>query len=170
MRTLLLVLLVCVAIGCGKSTMHEDSASNEQRVGRVVADTDDKKLTVIEVPRPNSGTYTTERATELLPSTLKRSTGVSNDDEIYTKWKNPTHGFRVFVNDDGTIETIDVLNETRPGIDGLKSALELSRSMQFGNPLSVLLASESGGWTEPYKSEIVYMLFQPSIQLYLIGK
>ncbi len=170
MRTLLLISLVCVAIGCTSSTTHQDSASNEQRVGREAADTDDEKLTVIEVPRPNSGTYTTERATELLPSTLKRSTGVSNDDEIYAKWKNPTHGFRVFVHGDGTLETIKVLDETRPGIDGLKSALELSRSMQYGNPLSVLLASESGGWTEPSKSEIVDMLFQPSIQLYVIGK
>jgi len=170
MRTLLVITLVCVAAGCGRSTTHHDLASNGQGGGRDSANADDEKLAVIEVPRPNSGTYKTERATELLPSTLKRSTGVSRDDETYTKWKNPTHGFRVYVQGDGAIETINVLNETGSGIEGLKSALELSRGMQFGNPLSVLLASESAGWTIPPKSEIVDMLFQPSIQIYVIGK
>ncbi len=170
MRTVLVFTLVFLAAGCDRSATRQESVMHEQDARTAIDNSDDKGITVLKIPRPNSGTYTTDRATELLPATLKRSAAVSRDHAIYTKWKNPTHGFRVFIHGDGTIETTNVLNETGKGMEGLKAALELSRAMQDGNPLGALIASETAGWTSETKSAIINMLFQPSIQLYIVGK
>src|SRR5438874_8677999 len=55
------------------------------------------KLTIIAIPRPNSGTYTTAEATTLLPKTIERSRAIDPKTHLVAQWKNPTHGFRVHV-------------------------------------------------------------------------
>lgn len=126
------------------------------------------ELIITEVPRPNSGTYTTEEATALLPRTIAKSRAIDPRSPLVSGWKNPTNGFRVHVTAKDDIETINFLGETQTGIDGLKSALALSESMQYGNPLSVLLTSETDGWHPAQEQQILAMLFRPSIQLYIV--
>jgi hypothetical protein len=126
------------------------------------------ELTITEIPRPNSGTYTTEEATTLLPKTIARSRAIDASSALVAGWNNPTHGFRVHVTTKNDIETVNFFGEKHSGMDGLKSALELSEAMQHGNPLSVLLTSETDGWQTKTKEQILGMLFQPSIQLYIV--
>src|SRR5207249_2335138 len=44
----------------------------------------------------------------------------------------------------------------------------LSEAMQRGNPLSVLLTSDTDGWQTDTQQQILKTLFQPSIQLYIV--
>jgi hypothetical protein len=127
------------------------------------------ELTITEIPRPNSGTYTTEEATTLLPKTMARSRAVHPDSTLVAGWKNPTHGFRVHVTANNDIETVNFFGEKQPGMGGLTSALALSEAMQNGNPLSVLLTSETDGWQTDKKQQILERLFRPSIQLYIVA-
>jgi hypothetical protein len=126
------------------------------------------ELTITEIPRPNSGTYTTEEATTLLPKTVARSRAIGASSALVAGWKNPTHGFRVHVTAKNDIETVNIFGEKRSGMDGLKSALALSEAMQHGNPFSVLLTSETDGWQTEKQQPILGMLFRPSIQLYIV--
>jgi hypothetical protein len=126
------------------------------------------ELTLIEVPRPNSGTYTTEEATTLLPKTMARTRAVDPSSTLVAGWKNPTHGFRVHVSANNDIETVNCFGEKQSGMDGLTSALALSESMLHGNPLSVLLTSETDGWQTDEKQQILQTLFRPWIQLYIL--
>ena len=150
--------------GNGGTTEDNSQAQDQTRHNHPQRD-----LSIIQVPRPNSGRYTTEEATKLLPSILARSEGIDHDSELITNWKNPTHGFRVYVLPNGTIETRDFFGKTSKGMDGLLAALELGHSMQYGNPLNVLVASTHGGWKTETESRIIELLFQPSIQLYIVG-
>src|SRR5262249_24793965 len=127
-----------------------------------------RELTIIEIPRPNSGTYSTEEATTLLPKTMARSRAVDPQSALVAGWKNPTHGFRVHVTANNDIATVNCFGEKQSGMDGLTSALALSESMQYGNPLSVLLTSETDGWQTDRKQQILQTLFRPSIQLYIV--
>jgi hypothetical protein len=126
------------------------------------------ELTITEIPRPNSGTYTTEEATALLPKTITRSRAADASSALVAGWKNPTHGFRVHVTAKNDIETVNFFGEKQSGMDGLKSAVELSEAMQHGNALSVLLTSDTDGWQTEKKQQILGMLFRPSIQLYIV--
>jgi hypothetical protein len=126
------------------------------------------ELTITAIPRPNSGTYTMEEATTLLPKTMARSRAIDASGPLVAGWKNPTHGFRVHVTATNDIETVNFFGDKQSGMGGVKSALEVSEAMQHGNPLSVLLTSETGGWQTEEKQQILEMLFRPSIQLYIV--
>src|SRR5262249_51629098 len=115
-----------------------------------------------------SGAYTTAEATALLPKTIARSRAVDPRSALVAGWKNPTHGFRVHVTANHKIETVNFFGTKKSGMDGLTSALELSESMQYGNPLSVLLTSDTDGWQTDTKRQILKRLFKPSIQLYIV--
>ena len=123
---------------------------------------------IIEVPRPNSGTYTTEKAAQLLPTVLAKSTGINPQNELVVGWKNPTHGFRVHVDSENNITVHDYFGKEATGMDGLNAALELSTAMLHGNPLSVLLTADADGWNTETNRKIIEKLFQPSIQLYVM--
>jgi hypothetical protein len=127
-----------------------------------------KLVTITEVPRPNSGTYTTEEATKLLPKTMSRSQAVDAKIPIVAEWKNPTHGFRVHIKANNDIDVVDWFGAKKSGMAGLKSALDLSEAMLRGNPMSVLLTSETNGWQSDKEQQILKMLFRPSIQLYIV--
>jgi hypothetical protein len=127
-----------------------------------------RDLAITEVPRPNSVKYTTEEATKLLPKTMSGCRAVDSKKPLVAGWKNPTHGFRVHVSAKNDIETVNFFGDKLSGMGGLKSALELSEAMQHGNPLSVLLTSETDGWQTDKKQEILRLLFRPSIQLFIV--
>jgi len=171
MRTLLIIPIL-IAIGCSGAVddSNSENSANRGAPTNEIASPNENDLSVIEVPRPNSGTYTTEQAEKRLIPALERSVGIASDSLLITDWKNPTHGFRVYVDANGKIHTVDFLDRSSTGMDGLNAALDLSHAMQHGNPLSVLVASETSGWTNETKSKIIKLLFQPSIQLYVIGK
>jgi hypothetical protein len=126
------------------------------------------ELTIIEIPRPNSLTYTEEEATALLPKTIAQSRAVDPQHPLVAQWKSPTNGFRVHVTAKNEIETVDVLGEKRSGMAGLILALQTSQAMQWSNPLSVLLTSETDGWHGDDQRKILDLLFRPSIQLYMV--
>ncbi|MBI3408227.1 MAG: bZIP transcription factor [Planctomycetes bacterium] len=171
-------LVVC--IGPGPAQKNDDADKKQRRVElqKEIHELQEKvaelsaelaKLsTIIEIPRPNSKTYTTEEASALLPKSMARSRAINSQNPLVAEWKNPTHGFRVHVKANNDIETVNFFGEKQAGMSGLKSALQLSEGMQFGNPLSVLLTSDKDGWQTDTKQQILKTLFRPSIQLYIV--
>jgi uncharacterized protein (TIGR03067 family) len=127
-----------------------------------------KTLVMVEVPCPNSGTYTTEEATALFPKAMARSRAVEPTSALVAGWKNPTVGFRVHVTANADIEIVNNFGEKQSGFDALKSAIESSEAMVRGNVASVLLTSATDGWKTDEKRQILKALFRPSIQLYIV--
>ena len=165
-NTLVTLLLLVTVLGFGILTLTgivEVRLPAKGQVGERPGE-----LTIIEIPRPNSGTYTTEEATTLLPKTIARSRAINPKSALVAGWKNPTHGFRVHLTANNDIETVNFFGEKQSGMDGLTQALQLSEGMQYGNPLSVLLTSETDGWQTAKEQQILETLFRPSIQLYIV--
>jgi hypothetical protein len=150
-----------------RAEIQKEIKELQEKIARLSAEYA-KLSTIIEIPRPNSKTYTTEEATALLPKTIARSRAIDSKNPLVTEWKNPTHGFRVHVKANNDIETVNFFGEKLSGMAGLKAAIQLSEAMQYGNPLSVLLTSETDGWQTDTRQQILKMLFRPSIQLYIV--
>ena len=166
MNRLILLLPTLILMGCqSKNGEHTNQTTAKVRVNG----SGPSNAIVIPVPRPNSGTYTTKEAENLLAPTLARSVAIPADAKILREWNNPTHGFSVFVFADGRIETTNVFGKSESGESGLIDAMQTSHSMQFGNPLSVLLAAELSGWNSEAQQAVLKQLFKPSIQLYLVS-
>ena len=70
-------------------------------------------------------------------------------------------------NRDDTVEIIDYLGRKLTGIDSIDCAL--NSTMTDGNERSVLLTSDIAGWESPTKRAVIDILFQPSVQIYLVG-
>lgn len=160
-------LLLVVLFGCNASSQNDDDR-NTQNANPVSA-IDDRNVvpSVFAVPRPNSGKFSSGEATALLPQFLKRSTPILKTDPIVIKWESPTQGIRIHVTADDTIEIIDYLGRNLTGIDSIDGALD--STMTYGNERSVLLTTEIGDWKSPAKKAIIDILFQPSVQIYLVG-
>lgn len=158
MRLLVFTLLI---LSCGR--VESDS---EPHAADVSVQTTKE---VVQVPRPNSGTYSTKRAEELLPSVLASSVGVDPRSELVIGWINPTHGIRVHLSSEGKITTQDWLGEESTGLAAFEDALDNRSGPLLGNPVSVLLTADSDGWNTPIGQEIVSTLFRPSIQLYVVA-
>lgn len=153
-------------LGCNPSLHVDDKTtqSSDGKPGNV--DKSGSPTSIVAVPRPNSGRYSTEEATKLLPGFLERSTPVLSTDPVVTRWKSPTQGIRVHVAADDTVEIIDYLGRKLVGVDSIESALD--STITYGNERSVLLASEVAGWETPTKRTAVELLFQPSVQIYIV--
>ena len=52
------------------------------------------------------------------------------------------------------------------GIETIEDARD--STMTDGNERSVLLTSEKAGWETPIKQKVVSLLFQPSVQIYIV--
>ena len=123
----------------------------------------------IEVPRPNSGTYSTAEAQRLLPANLKKAKRISAGHAFIENWKGPTQSIRVHVTRRGKIETTDFFGNKQTGMTGLQKSI--SNVPIYGNALSVLLTSDSDGWDDSnLKRAVAKTLFVPSIQIYLVDK
>jgi hypothetical protein len=127
-----------------------------------------RNLTIIEVPRPNSGQHTTEEATKLLPKTMATCRAVDSKNALVAGWKDQPQAFRVHVTAKNEVEVVDRRGFKKSGMDGLKAALELSESTQLSNPISVLLTAETDGWRSDVQQAILKTLFKPSIQLHIV--
>ena len=83
------------------------------------------------------------------------------------QWESPTQGIRIHVAADDEVEIIDYFGRNLTGINSIDAALD--STMTMGNEQSVLLTSETAGWESPTKKAIIEILFQPSVQIYLVG-
>src|SRR5262249_10185399 len=130
-----------------------------------------------------SGEFTSEKATKLLPEFLKRSSPLPASHDVISTWKSPTQGIRVHVNADETVEVVnyfgrkevvnffaeknvDFFGERSVGTRTIRAALD--STMTEGNESSVLLTSDNAGWETPVKQAIVSLLFEPSVQIYIV--
>jgi hypothetical protein len=165
-RKLIISLLAAVGLATVTAWLLWRSGVFDIANARISGDV--RELTITEIPRPNSPTYTKEEATTLLPKKMARSRAIDPSSALVAGWKNPTHGFRVHVTATNDIETVNWFGEKQSGMAGLKSALTLSEAMQHGNPLSVLLTAETDGWQTETQKQILGMLFRPGIQLYIV--
>ncbi|QDV26967.1 hypothetical protein [Aureliella helgolandensis] len=159
MRKISLLLLI-VALGCNS---HEDSdfaSSSETSILET-----DRPISIVAVPRPNSGQFSTDLATKLLPEFLAKSVAVSAMDNVVTGWKSPTQGIRIHVSAEDTVHIVDYLGVASVGLGTIPDAL--NSTMTLGNERSVLLTSDTTGWETPTKQKVVEVLFQPSVQIYI---
>ncbi len=137
--------------------------------------TDSNPPMVVELPRPNSGQFTSEQAENrkaeiygLVPS------------EVMLDWENPYAGFCVHVTDgDELIVYNGSLLSKMPDQDEgngvrlqqlsqLQTIVDTHMGFVFGNPIGVLITS-SGGGASAILPDLVDMLFRPSIQIYYLG-
>ena len=125
-------------------------------------------LAIFKVPRPNSGEFSTEEATTLLPKFLERSTPTQKTETLVTQWRSPTQGIRIHVTADDTVEIVDYFGINLTGLESIGDALD--STLTDGNERSVLLTAEVAGWDTDTKKALIDILFQPSVQIYLVGE
>lgn len=166
MNKSLLLLLVCF-VGCNASSREDSDGSSEHEGLPHTADAGNVAASIFAVPRPNSGTFSTDEATTLMPEFFRRSMATLKTDAIVTEWKSPTQGIRIHITADETVEIVDYLGRDLAGLDSINAALD--STMTYGNERSVLLTSETDGWDSPTKRAVINLLFQPSVQIYLVG-
>lgn len=158
--------LICL-LGCNSSSRDESERSSRKADPPSVARSADAVPTIIAVPRPNSGRFTTEQAKALLQQFLDRSIPVQKTDPIVTEWKSPTQGIRIHVTADEKVEIVDYFGKDLTRVDSIEAALD--STMTLGNERSVLLTAVTMGWDSPTKASVVEILFQPSVQIYLVA-
>ncbi len=123
--------------------------------------------TIYEVPRPNSGTFSTAEAAALLPKSMERSAGIERQHELIQQWTGPTQSIKVHIQRDGTIRTIDFYNKEHFGFDAIQKSID--GVPRWGNAVSVLLTSDTNGWNDlQQKREVLEVLFTPGIQIYVV--
>ncbi len=103
---------------------------------------------------------------KLLPRFLERSTPVTAANEVIAQWKSPTQGIRIHVTANETIEVYNCFGSKSVGLETINDAL--NSTMTYGNERSVLLTSDRAGWETPVKKKVVSLLFQPSVQIYIV--
>ena len=133
---------------------------------------------VVEIPGPNSQTFSTSEATKLLPEFLNKTAGIDRNHEIIKNWKGRTQSVHVHVDKNGQISSTCVGFEdllggplaewgaTRLGLDGLESSMWTEPRM--GNELSVLITSDTDKWAGTEKQQVIDMLFEPGVQIYSV--
>lgn len=166
MKKSIALILACF-VGCIASSQDDGELQSEIATPHAETTSNIDLPSVIAVPRPNSGNYSTEEARALLPRFLGRSIPVPKTAAVVTEWKSPTQGIRIHVTEDDDVEIVDYLGRNLTGTDSIDAALD--STMTRGNERSVLLTSETDGWETPTKKSVVEILFQPSVQIYLIG-
>ena len=135
---------------------------------------------VVEIPRPNSGAYSSPEARKLLPGFLNKTAGINPDNEIIQNWKGRTQSVHVHVDRDGGIRSICVgieylsggpipeFHTARLGLDGLETTMAMQP--RWGNQLSVLMTSDTDGWHGPAKQSVIDTLFTPGVQIYTVNQ
>ena len=169
-RKLLFLVPLLLAVSCGKEPKKSAgivAAKSKTELFTTPAAWSQPQsgLSIIAVPRPNSGTFTTEQATKLRPEFLNRSAPLPATHEMITKWKSPTQGIRVHVNADETVEVVNFCGAKSVGPNTIHDALD--STLTVGNERSVLLTSDSRGWDSAVKLQVVSLLFDPSVQIYI---
>jgi hypothetical protein len=126
---------------------------------------------VLGLPRPNSGTFTSEQAE------AKKHLILSNSPSGPLKdWKNPDMGLAIHV---GAEDRLTVYAVTPPFGDAIERRARvtvddihrLERSiLQFGNPHGVLITSERPLQSSAVIHDLLKVLFIPSVQILYVGQ
>ena len=165
MHKSLSLLLLCL-LGCNASSQNDGDRSPQDATASSARD-QDAVPSIFAAPRPNSGEFSIEEATAQLSQFLQRSKPIQKTDAIVTQWKSPTQGIRIHVTADDEVQIVDYLGRNLTGMESIDEALD--STMTLGNERSVLLTSDVAGWESPAKKKIIDTLFQPSVQIYLVG-
>lgn len=134
---------------------------------------------VVELPRPNSGTFTLEEAERRRSEIFEMSPS-----GMLHEWNNPFQGFSIHINDrdeltiyDSSFRSFSGMHIGTPYSDGphvlsraneLRDVVDLHAHLLYGNPLGVLITSAKGGASTELP-EVVDQLFMPSIQIYYLS-
>jgi hypothetical protein len=127
---------------------------------------------VVELPRPNSGTFTFAQAE------AKKHLILSNtSSKRLSDWKNPYMGFAIHVTAEDTFTVYSAFYTPLfpDGIDPkqtfpVKGIQELERSIiQFGNPHGVLITSDRPLRESKAFLSLLTALFVPGIQLFYVS-
>ena len=126
-----------------------------------------KKYIVYEVPKPNAWRYTTARTNASLAETLERSTRIGYEHELIRQWSVPA-SVRVHVHRDGAIRTTDSFKNELFGLPAVQKSID--GVIRIGNPVSVLLTSDTDGWGDlKQKQDVLKVLTKPHIVIYMVG-
>jgi hypothetical protein len=123
---------------------------------------------VVELPRPNSGTFSFQQA-EARKSEILSNTPTSRLDN----WKNPYVGFCVHVGKD---DSLTVYGHSMKGLPGYSkpriglSAADIKKLVDelplAGNPAGILVTSDLPLKDSKAIREVLKVLFVPSVQLF----
>ena len=121
---------------------------------------------IAEIPRPNSGEFSTAEATRLLPESLKRCAGINGQHDIVQNWDNEFR-IRVHVFRDGRIRVTDWGGNESFGIIALEDSMV--NFPRWGGATNALMTSDTDGWATPEKKQVIERLFQPAWQIYVVN-
>jgi len=156
--------------------------TNSEKIDTITS-IDFSKLKIVELPRPNSGTYSYEEAG-------KRKNEIYNlqPTQKYFDWKNPTSGGAVHINKKDEIEvyqfTLGIYqysNDTgvfhtsapKDTFIVVKDSKDLRHhvgGIGFGNASSVLITSEISLSNSEAIKKVLEELWTPGVQIYFIAK
>ena len=118
---------------------------------------------VVELPRPNSGTFTFAQAEARKSEIFSLAqTGMQTD------WRNPYMGFSVHITREDEVVvyhgTFDFLRSGKMSIAELEGVL--TNHPAFGNPLGVLVTCERAPRSSSTFLRVVDLLFKPYVQIF----
>jgi len=157
--------LLAMALACtlGCNARSQDGFDQKvQNESPAIEESRKSVRTIIPVPDQNS-----EDAAAQFFQFIERSIPVKNDDPLITEWESPTQGIRIHLTAENKILIVDFFGQNLTGLGSIQDAIE--STIAFGNQKSVLLTSETQGWKSPIKKKVVEIIFQPHVQVYLVG-
>jgi hypothetical protein len=128
--------------------------------------------TIVELPRPNSGTFSFAQAE------ARRSEILSNaPSRTLENWKNPYMGFCIHIAKDDSItvynhwlKTLPDYSQPRPNQSVVQIKQLIAELPLEGNPAGVLVTSDAPLKDSKPISEILKILFVPSVQLFHVKR
>jgi hypothetical protein len=158
------------------------SRTNSEKID-TIAVIDFSKLKIVELPRPNSGTYSYEEAG-------KRKNEIYNlqPTQKYFAWENPTSGGAVHINKKDEIEVyqftlgiyqysndtgafyMPASKDTFIVVKNSKDLFHHVSGIGFGNYTSVLITSEISLNNSQAIKKVLEELWTPGVQIYFITK
>ena len=133
---------------------------------------------IVKIPIAICDRHAAEEATALLSEFLQKTTGIDGNHKIVQNWCGRTQSVRVHVDKNGEIRSTCVGMEkyidgplaewaaTRVGLDGLE--MSMFTEPRLGNELSVLITSDTDGWTGPEKQKVIDLLLEHFVQIYSV--
>lgn len=131
---------------------------------------DTNKLELVELPMPNSGTYSFKEA-------KKRKNEIYEMEltDKYLEWENPTSGGAVQITKNDEIEVYQssmqfMISDDKSVIVKSEELMTYVSGFGFGNAASVLITSELDLKKSKSFELVLNELFEPGIQLYYLKK
>lgn len=176
------ILMLCtILVGCQNQSQNKIDNSTE-----VLSKIDTNKVIAIQLPRPNSGTFSFEEAENRKDEIYNMQLSVKHFD-----WKNPTTGGALHINKNDEIEVyqftmgmmhlgkgVDEKGDSVAFVDQAPkdtsfviSKNEISQhvgGIGLGNPASVLITSEYNLRKSKSIKLILEEIFKPSTQIYYL--